>query len=202
MVQYFMKTQTCKFGVKCKFNHPKDTLTAVVSANGLRICKIDDPFLCNDVYLTLVSGFLGECWHICFAWETFWTPMCSMIVVFSSWWKSIYLFICILWAGDPHSLCYSKQFYLKTGKCKFSSSCKFNHPKNIQIPSAGQENGAVGHMEAAVKIAGTTGDAKPFVPFTPAFLFNSKELPIRLVMYLSQLINWWIFPFTFLSALM
>ncbi|XP_004293865.1 PREDICTED: zinc finger CCCH domain-containing protein 43-like [Fragaria vesca subsp. vesca] len=32
---YFLKTQRCKFGLKCKFNHPKDKLaTAGASENG------------------------------------------------------------------------------------------------------------------------------------------------------------------------
>lgn len=31
--QYFLKTQRCKFGVKCKFNHPKDILLSSVGAS-------------------------------------------------------------------------------------------------------------------------------------------------------------------------
>lgn len=29
-MQYFLKTQRCKFGSKCKFNHPKDKLIGSV----------------------------------------------------------------------------------------------------------------------------------------------------------------------------
>ena len=64
--------------------------------------------------------------------------------------------------------------------CKFGSTCKFNHPKDIHLPSAGQENGS-GQYEAA-KTEGTAGDAKAVKssdPFTPALYYNSKELPIR-----------------------
>lgn len=34
--QYFMKTQKCKFGHKCKFNHPKDQIISLVGAIGMR----------------------------------------------------------------------------------------------------------------------------------------------------------------------
>ncbi|XP_042514109.1 zinc finger CCCH domain-containing protein 37 isoform X2 [Macadamia integrifolia] len=75
-------------------------------------------------------------------------------------------------------------FYTKTGKCKFGATCKFHHPKDIKIPSAGLENGyGQTETELVVNDGGTTpGDAKPvkpFVPFTPALLHNSKGLPIR-----------------------
>ncbi|KAF8412618.1 hypothetical protein HHK36_000587 [Tetracentron sinense] len=74
-------------------------------------------------------------------------------------------------------------YYMKTGKCKFGVSCKFHHPKDIQIPSTEQENGIGEQTESVVKGDGmTTEDAKPvnpFVSFTPALLHNSKGLPIR-----------------------
>lgn len=34
--QYFMKTQKCKFGQKCKFNHPIDEIISLVGDIGMR----------------------------------------------------------------------------------------------------------------------------------------------------------------------
>lgn len=72
---------------------------------------------------------------------------------------------------------------MKTGTCKFGSTCKFHHPKDIQLPSAGHDNGSSQHESA--KKEGTTGDSNVFkscVSFTPALYYNTKELPIRPVM--------------------
>ncbi|GFZ12778.1 floral homeotic protein [Actinidia rufa] len=75
------------------------------------------------------------------------------------------------------------QFYVKTGKCKFGATCKFHHPKDIQLPSAGQDNGSDVHIETVISNDGNTGELKLTQPlFTPALLHNSKGLPIRLVM--------------------
>ncbi|KAJ4980754.1 hypothetical protein NE237_031591 [Protea cynaroides] len=120
---YFLKTQKCKFGSRCKFNHPNDKIASAVSS--------------ENVDASVLPERPSE-------------PPCA--------------------------------FYLKTGKCKFGLNCKFDHPKNITIPSAGQENDSE-QTASVVKDGGTTtGDAKsvkPFVPFTPALLHNSKGLPVR-----------------------
>jgi hypothetical protein len=34
MVQFFIKNNECKFGSKCKFNHPKETDNATVAGTG------------------------------------------------------------------------------------------------------------------------------------------------------------------------
>ncbi|OVA07509.1 zinc finger protein [Macleaya cordata] len=121
---YFLKTKKCKFGIKCKFNHPKD-----------KINSTDAP---DTVDVSLLPERPSE-------------PPCS--------------------------------FYMKTGKCKFGASCKFHHPKDIQIPVTGQENGNIEQTDSVVAVDGKTiGDAmlvKPYAPFTPALLHNSKGLPVR-----------------------
>lgn len=74
---------------------------------------------------------------------------------------------------------------MKTGKCKFGATCKFNHPKDIQIPLAGQENGSIEQIQSSVKTEGIAGDinlAVVPVSFAPALFHNSKGLPMRLVM--------------------
>lgn len=78
-----------------------------------------------------------------------------------------------------------EQFYLKNGTCKFGATCKFHHPKDLQIPSVLQENGIGEQNESVIKTDGTTGLLNPvmsLVSHAPAMLHNSKGLPIRPVM--------------------
>lgn len=73
---------------------------------------------------------------------------------------------------------------MKTGKCKFGATCKFHHPKDIQIPLIGQQIGNSEQTETTIKMEGATGDAKLanlLASYTPASLYNSKGLPVRLV---------------------
>lgn len=70
-----------------------------------------------------------------------------------------------------------QQFYMKTGKCKFGLTCKFHHPKDIQLPSSSQDNGST---EAVTSEPDVTNN--PHVTFAPAAYYNSKGLPARPVM--------------------
>lgn len=101
--------------------------------------------------------------------------MCSMLLSFLK-----YVCVTIVYALPVHFLILdltSDKFYTKTGTCKFGATCKFHHPKDIVIPSAGLDNaGAVNNA------AGDVAIAKPV--FSPALLQNSKGLPIRLVIYM------------------
>jgi len=67
---------------------------------------------------------------------------------------------------------------MKTGYCKFGSACKFHHPKDINVPSAGQEAGN-GEQTNSVEIAGASTPVVPTV--SPTLSYNSKGLPMRLV---------------------
>ncbi|KAF3670997.1 putative zinc finger CCCH domain-containing protein 37-like isoform X2 [Capsicum annuum] len=69
-------------------------------------------------------------------------------------------------------------FYLKTGTCKFGVTCKFHHPRDIQLPAPEQENGSVGNPGSAKNEM--TEDVNLVKPLSvPALLHNSKGLPIR-----------------------
>lgn len=63
---------------------------------------------------------------------------------------------------------------MKTGQCKFGPTCKFHHPKDIQILAAGQENGNGEQTGSAFKSEGANA-----VTFSPALYQNTKGLPIR-----------------------
>lgn len=74
------------------------------------------------------------------------------------------------------------QFYMKTGTCKFGATCKFHHPRDIQLPSPNQENGSAGKLGSANYEM--TEDVNLVMPLSvPALLHNSKGLPIRPVFY-------------------
>ena len=73
---------------------------------------------------------------------------------------------------------------MKTRKCKFGPTCKFNHPKDIQIPLLGQENGNGEQTELKIKALAIADAilANSLASYTPALIYNSKGLPVRPVM--------------------
>lgn len=73
------------------------------------------------------------------------------------------------------------QFYMKTGNCKFGASCKYHHPKDIQVSLNGQtENGV---QTQSMDDLGSDGDENAVKPLTsnPPSSYNTKGLPIRSV---------------------
>ncbi|KAJ0989350.1 hypothetical protein J5N97_007706 [Dioscorea zingiberensis] len=127
---YYLKTQRCKYGFRCKFNHPKNQFDASLGS----ITGEGSEYSDNSVLPERPSE-----------------PICS--------------------------------FYAKTGTCKFGATCKFHHPKDIQIPSTGLDIVNMEHTELASMDSGASdrdlNTAKTFVPFIPALMHNSKGLPIR-----------------------
>lgn len=69
---------------------------------------------------------------------------------------------------------------MKTGTCKFGATCKFHHPKDIQIQASAQENFSTAET-GLIDNSEMIGDVKQTV--TPAMLHNSKGLPIRPVIH-------------------
>nr|QEX51175.1 zinc finger CCCH domain-containing protein 37-like isoform X2 [Cymbidium ensifolium]QEX51184.1 zinc finger CCCH domain-containing protein 37-like isoform X4 [Cymbidium ensifolium] len=125
---YFLKTLKCKYGLNCKFNHPKEILnfsTGALEGNRYNV---------NSELPERPSE-----------------PVCA--------------------------------FYAKTGKCKFGENCKFHHPKDILIQSAGKDKGSTAINGPTTNNDDASGGyskhKKTFVPFTPALWHNSKGLPIR-----------------------
>lgn len=72
---------------------------------------------------------------------------------------------------------------MKTGKCKFGLTCKFHHPKDIQIPNAEVANGNSGQTET---VNGNVTSS--MLPYAPSLVQNSKGLPIRPVIHLRSFI--------------
>lgn len=150
---YFLKTQRCKFGSKCKFNHPKDKLDAPGESENLTVsglperpseppcafymktgtckfgstCKFNHP---KDIQIQLSLQNNVNCEQ---------SDIAMKIGGIS---------------GDIKPALYHNSkglpvrpdevdcpFYLKTGSCKYGSTCRYNHPdRNAFIPPV-----ALGH---------------------------------------------------------
>ncbi|KAG6627207.1 hypothetical protein I3843_15G089100 [Carya illinoinensis] len=158
---YFLKTQRCKFGLRCKFNHPKDQfVTAGASENeGTALperpseplcafylktgnckfgatCKFHHP---KDIQIPLTGQQNGN------GEQTELTISTEGAIGDAKLYSPV--------AYTPASICNSKglpvrlgeldcPFYLKTGSCKYGATCRYNHPdRNAINPPAA----VVGH---------------------------------------------------------
>ncbi|PPD94122.1 hypothetical protein GOBAR_DD08859 [Gossypium barbadense] len=149
---YFLKTQRCKFGSKCKFNHPKDKLDAPGDSENLTVsglperpseppcafymktgtckfgstCKFNHP---KDIQIQLSLQNNVNCEQ---------SDIAMKIGGIS---------------GDIKPALYHNSkglpvrpdevdcpFYLKTGSCKYGSTCRYNHPDRNFVPPV-----ALGH---------------------------------------------------------
>lgn len=99
MLQYFLKTQRCRFGWRCKFNHPKVKLSAAVCTSDMRLANIWLSYSSIRVIMTwcsaVISGFFRKCWQLCLTWEAIWAPMCGKIIFFDFLWEH-YQSLCVL----------------------------------------------------------------------------------------------------------
>lgn len=74
------------------------------------------------------------------------------------------------------------QFYMKTGRCKFGVTCKFNHPRDIQIQLSEEQIAALDQTQFTAKIDWATVDTQYSDPLYSSMFQNSKGLPIRVVL--------------------
>ncbi|KAH7289724.1 hypothetical protein KP509_30G016300 [Ceratopteris richardii] len=120
---FYIKTGICKFGSKCKFNHPENKSAASTepkvseNVNGALDTMIDTS--------TKASGDGGSFGPI--------KPATS----FNS--KGL-----PMRPGETDC-----SFYMKTGSCKFGSSCRFNHPPNVTVQSQAPVTPLIGGFTAA-----------------------------------------------------
>ncbi|KAH7536686.1 hypothetical protein FEM48_Zijuj03G0010700 [Ziziphus jujuba var. spinosa] len=156
---YFIKTQRCKFGLRCKFNHPKDKLTTAGSLENVDVavlperpfeppcafylktgnckfgatCKFHHP---KDVQILSNGQENGTSRHTEVALNTegtFGAVHNSAAFTPALFYNSKELPIR---PGEPDC-----PFYLKTGSCKYGATCRYNHPdRNAIHPPA-----AIGH---------------------------------------------------------
>ncbi|KAK7405793.1 hypothetical protein VNO78_07402 [Psophocarpus tetragonolobus] len=143
---YFLKTQRCKFGTKCKFNHPKVSSENADISSGLperpseppcafylktgkckfgAACKFHHP---KDIQIQL-SDDLSHTVS-----QTLINSMMGGVTVDTQPIKSVISPSLQNSKGLPVRLgevdC---PFYMKTGSCKYGSSCRYNHPDRNAI---------------------------------------------------------------------
>ncbi|PRQ30282.1 putative transcription factor C3H family [Rosa chinensis] len=121
---YFLKTQRCKFVLRCKFNHPKDKLaTAGASENGDVYALPERPSEPACAYYMKT----GECKYG--AQCRFHHPIDRPAVALSTTKPSQQENVKLTLAGLPRRegavICV---YYLKTGTCKYGATCRFDHP--------------------------------------------------------------------------
>ncbi|XP_074590548.1 zinc finger CCCH domain-containing protein 3-like isoform X3 [Curcuma longa] len=126
---YYMRTRSCKFGVTCKFNHPQPVNTTAYAgfsaptpvpySVGLPLCFSRPPFMLSpgldglQYYIPLILPPTQLTMPMQQGWSTY-LPGPSVSVDFPE--------------RPDQPKC---QFYMKTGSCKFGSSCKYHHPKEM-----------------------------------------------------------------------
>ncbi|XP_057507551.1 zinc finger CCCH domain-containing protein 37 isoform X1 [Actinidia eriantha] len=146
---YFLKTQRCKYGLRCKFNHPKDKMVPSENAGYSALperpseppcafyvktgkckfgatCKFHHP---KDIQLPSAGQDNGSDAHI----ETaiindgntgelkLTNPLFTPALLHNSKGLPIRL-------GEVDC-----PFYLKTGSCKYGATCRYNHPERYAI---------------------------------------------------------------------
>ncbi|KAH6777185.1 floral homeotic protein [Perilla frutescens var. hirtella] len=144
---YFLKTQRCKFGVRCKFNHPKDSMPPGAPEDGDTLPDRPSEPPCAFYMKTGKCKFGSTCkYH---------HP--KGVQIQSTGEENINGLQNIM-LGDtkalhttfaPALLHNTKglpirpgeedcPFYLKTGSCKYGATCRYNHPDRYAInpPSA------------------------------------------------------------------
>uniref|UniRef100_A0A0E0JL71 C3H1-type domain-containing protein n=1 Tax=Oryza punctata TaxID=4537 RepID=A0A0E0JL71_ORYPU len=175
---FYMMTRTCKFGGSCKFDHPQWVPEGGIP-NWKEAANVEESYPeqegepdCPFFMKTGKCKFGSKC--------KFNHPKEKVNALASGKANDKHLIAdsSILPVRPSEPLC---SFYAKTGKCKFRAMCKFNHPKDIEIPSSQNE------PESAVTVEGETDigsaadsvSAKMLTPVAAAQEFNSKGLPMR-----------------------
>ncbi|MFS7946567.1 putative transcription factor C3H family [Helianthus anomalus] len=138
---YFLKTQACKFGPKCKFNHPKDKIvssSALENTDGSELperpsepqcgfymktgvckfgssCRFDHP---KNISITIAEGEDGNGGQMAANGKLAPSiPTFTPATLHNSKGLSIR-------PGEEDC-----SFYMKTGSCKFGATCRYNHPE-------------------------------------------------------------------------
>lgn len=114
---FYMKTGSCKFGSACRFNHPEIPANLVLQQNQTPVApmlgSLAAPYGSYSIYPGAIPDYGFGMQTADFGLSTLPQP-------------SIYP----QRPGEP-----SCTYYMKTGVCKFASSCKFHHPIDRKEPS-------------------------------------------------------------------
>ncbi|KAG6483813.1 zinc finger CCCH domain-containing protein 6-like [Zingiber officinale] len=114
---YYMRTGSCSYGPRCRFNHPRDRGTLIgAGAEGIGsmeyLERVDQP-VCEYYMKTGTCKFGAACKYYHPRQGGFVQPMLLNDYGYP------------LRPGEKEC-----SYYLKTGQCKFGSNCKFHHPQH------------------------------------------------------------------------
>ncbi|MCO5614608.1 hypothetical protein L7F22_068892 [Adiantum nelumboides] len=153
---FYMKTGICKFGSKCKFNHPENKGATGIeneSANGFVKSTLADSVA--KTVIVSANGGDGD------------TPTGSVKPATSFNAKGLPIRL-----GEADC-----SFYLKTGSCKFGSACRFNHPASVAIQ---QSQTAVAPVLGGYTAAAPYGSFSLFPGALPDYSFTLPPAPADL----------------------
>lgn len=159
---FYMKTETCKFGATCQFDHPEDTglAGASIAANPLagKFRAVPADSYNSKGYPLRVGAEI--CSFFAKTGECKFSATCKFDhtegVEYEGAATAVNSLGYPLRPGQPPCA-----FYSKTGVCSYGPTCKFDHPEEYAVLNQG--------AEAPPK--------KP--PVAPAVGFNSQGLPMR-----------------------
>uniref|UniRef100_A0A0C9RL26 TSA: Wollemia nobilis Ref_Wollemi_Transcript_12886_3158 transcribed RNA sequence n=1 Tax=Wollemia nobilis TaxID=56998 RepID=A0A0C9RL26_9CONI len=181
---HYMVTRTCKFGAKCKFDHPTWVPAGgipdwkEVSSSGPPPERPGEPE-CPHYMKTGMCKYGAKCKfdHPKERLET----LKSTEQVDGSEVKPVGSTDELLPERPGEPKC---DYFIKTGKCKFGANCKFDHPKDGSVKTSDQKSdgdatvtGA--KVEPSIPEAANGKTEKQANPLKPAAYYNTKGLPIR-----------------------
>ncbi|KAL2495674.1 Zinc finger CCCH domain-containing protein 37 [Forsythia ovata] len=175
---YFLKTQRCKFGIRCKFNHPKDKIVPLGTPDNADTSALPErpsELPCAFYMKTGKCKFGATCkFHhpkgveVLLAGEEYATGLQNEIAGDSKPVQPLY---------TPALLHNTKglpirpgevdcPFYVKTGSCKYGTTCRYNHPdRNAINPLAD----AIAPVLASPPSHFSFGAVTPAASFFPTF---------------------------------
>ncbi|KAL6975030.1 Zinc finger CCCH domain-containing protein 37 [Sarracenia purpurea var. burkii] len=200
---YFLKTQRCKFGLRCKFNHPKDKMVPLDAQEGAGFsilperpseplcafymktgkckygvtCKFHHP---KDIQLPSAGEDNGENLQTDTAISNDGTA--GEIKIMKPPFTPALLHNSKGLPVRPGEL--DCPFYLKTGSCKYGSTCRYNHPDRYAItPSAAAMGPALMASPAAHLNIGVVNPAASFLQTFDPRLTQTTQLGLAPAIY-------------------
>ncbi|XP_047308277.1 zinc finger CCCH domain-containing protein 32-like [Impatiens glandulifera] len=122
---YYMRTGSCSYGAKCRYNHPRDRSTTVGGTLRVGVAEYPERPGETSCQFYLRTGFCKFGASCKFHHPKNGGGFTSNILLNSYGYP--------LRQGEQECL-----YYLRTGECKFGITCKFNHPQpaGVSMPAA------------------------------------------------------------------
>lgn len=114
---FYMKTGSCKFGSACRFNHPEKSASVALQQSQAPVAPLLGSFSAPYGSYSIFPGAIPD-YNFSLPGTDFGMSSVAQASIYPQR------------PGEP-----SCTFYMKTGVCKFSSTCKFHHPIDRKEPS-------------------------------------------------------------------